>query len=644
MTMNFFRNIGITNKLVLILVFFSLIPLSVQIYSLYETVGVLEEEVGVQYQAVAEGLAHSLQRYLDEQSIDAQVMSRNRILLDRTLWYQPGNEANEIVQVLNEYIETSGAYYLIQVIEREGQLIAVNDRDSQGQSLATEGLYGKTFSSTAWVQALQSSPGNSGVFVEDVMVDGDVKAIFPNDNGLTVGLSVPLYESGEVVGYWTQRMKYSKVERMVQQAYQAVKNAGFPGAELTLQNGQGFTILEYAPAVHQSEEIVHDLENVLFRTNLAQLGLGAAQSAVKGKSGFIRNFHPGKQRMQVIGFSHLQEGKGFQRLPWSILVQIPEEEALRQIVEITNKTLLEMFVGLLIVISIGIVIGRKVISYLKPFCEVATKVSEGDLTHRVPITTQDELGQMGAALNHVLDELNGMRVQTQEVAYSGSQTSDRLSVAGHEVVQVSQSQVNQATQVVASAEEMASTAGDMARNTHGLVTTATQVNESAVRGGEIVTSSFQGIESVSSLMQESVSQIQALGQRSQEIGDIIGVIDEIAEQTNLLALNAAIEAARAGDQGRGFAVVADEVRKLAECTGKARKEIATVIESVQKDTNEVAHSIEAGTQEIHTGMALAREAGIRLTEIVNGVQRVAGMIQHFTQSTQQQSALTSSHS
>ncbi len=650
MTMNLFRNIGITSKLVSILVFFSLIPLSVQVYSLYETVGVLEEEVGVQYQTVAEGLAHSLQQYLGERAVDANTMSRNRILRDRTLWYQPGKEKNEIVQVLNEYVQFSGAYSLIQVVDREGQLIAVNDRDSQGQPLQTEGLYGKNFRSTVWFQALQqqgrssgsdgtlsNSFGGSGVFVEDVAVDREVKALFPNESGLTVGLSVPVYERGEVVGYWTQRMKYSMVEGIVQHAYQDMKKAGFPSAELTLQNGQGFTIMEYSPAVHQSEAIVHDLENVLFRTNLAQLGLDAAQSAVQGKSGFSRNFHPGKQGIQVIGFSHLAEGKGLQGLHWSVLVQIPEEEALRQIGALTNKTLLEMLLGLLIVIPIGIVMGRKVISRLKPFWEVATKASEGDLTQRVPISTQDELGQMGGALNHLLDQLNGMLLQTQAVAHSLSQASDQLSVVGHQVVQVSQSQVHQATQVAASVEEMASTAGDMARNTQGLASTATEVNESAVRGGEIVASSIHGMESVSSRMQESASRIQTLGQRSQEIGDIIGVIEDIAEQTNLLALNAAIEAARAGDQGRGFAVVADEVRKLAERTGKATKEITTVIESVQKGTNEAVHSMEAGTQEAHSGMALAREAGIRLTEIVNGVQRVVGMIQHFAESTQQQS-------
>ena len=651
--MNYFRNIGITSKLVSILVFCSLIPLSVQVYSLYETAQVLEEEVGAQYQAVAEGLASTIQQSLRERYIDAQTMSRNRILRDRTLWYQPGNEANEIVQVLNEYVQTSGAYHLIQVVDREGQLIAVNDRDSQGQPIRTEGLYGESFRSRVWFQALQQNGMDSTsegplsqtsagtrVFVEDVAVDRDVKAIFPNESGLTVGMSVPLYDGGEVIGYWTQRMKYSLVERIVQQAYQRLKKVGFAGAELTLQNGQGFTILEYAPSVHQNDDVLHDLENILFRTNLAQLGLEAAQSAVQGQSGFLTNFHPGKQGIQVIGFSHLQEGKGFQGLHWSILVQIPEEEAFKQVGEKTNKTLLEMFLGLIAVIPIGLWMGRKVISRLKPFWEVAAKASGGDLTHRVPVTTQDELGQMGEAMNHLLDELNGMLLQTQEVAHSLSQASGQLSDVGHQVVQVSRSQVNQAMQVAASVETMASTAGDMARNTQGLASAATKVNESAVRGGEIVSSSIQGMESVSNRIQESAGRIQALGQRSQEIGDIIGVIEDIAEQTNLLALNAAIEAARAGEQGRGFAVVADEVRKLAERTGKATKEITTVIESVQQGTTEAVHSMEAGTKEAHSGMALAREAGIRLTEIVKGVQRVVDMIQTFAESTQQQSQVS----
>ena len=646
-------NVGITTKLVWILVFFSLIPLSVQVYSLFQTAEVLKEEVGIQYQAVAEGIAEKIHLHLAERYADAQIFSRTRMPDLREVWGQPVNHSREFVQMLNDYVQASGMYSLIQVVDLEGNLIAVNDRDAEGTLLRTEGLYGKSFRSAPWFLALQSSAQNVSsteaslgrnldqeVFVESAIIDRDVKELFPQESGLTVGISVPLFDQGQVVGYASYRMKFSKIEHIFRNAYQNLKKSGFPHAELILQDGQGLLLMEYDPGVHQTDEVTHDLENVLLKTNLAQLGLEAAQLAVQGNSGYARNFNPGKQANQVIGYSHMPAPAGTLGLHWSVLVQVPEEEAFNHVRYLTNKTLLEMLVGLFVVVPIGVFMGRRVVSRLKPFWEVAAKASKGDLTHRVPVKTQDELGQMGLALNNLLDQLSRMLLQTRAVAHSLSQASAQLSSIGHQVVQASQSQAHQATQVAAAVEEMSSTAEDMACHTEALAATATGVNDSAVRGGEIVVSSIHGMESVSNRIQESAGRIQNLGQRSKEIGDIIGVIEDIAEQTNLLALNAAIEAARAGDQGRGFAVVADEVRKLAERTGKATKEIATVIESVQAGTHEAVRSMEAGTQEAHTGMALAREAGIRLTEIVKGVQRVVDMIQHFAGSTKQQSEVS----
>jgi methyl-accepting chemotaxis protein len=132
--------------------------------------------------------------------------------------------------------------------------------------------------------------------------------------------------------------------------------------------------------------------------------------------------------------------------------------------------------------------------------------------------------------------------------------------------------------------------------------------------------------------------IQALGQRSDQIGEIVEVIDEIADQTNLLALNAAIEAARAGEQGRGFAVVADEVRRLAERTGKATKEIANMIRAIQAEANGAVASMEAGQGEVKAGVELANQAGQALTEIVGVVERVTGQVQQIAAAAEQQSA------
>ena len=132
--------------------------------------------------------------------------------------------------------------------------------------------------------------------------------------------------------------------------------------------------------------------------------------------------------------------------------------------------------------------------------------------------------------------------------------------------------------------------------------------------------------------------IQALGANSNQIGEIIAVIDDIADQTNLLALNAAIEAARAGEQGRGFAVVADEVRKLAERTTKATKEIAAMIKSIQSDTSGAVASMESGTGEVERGVEMTRKAGEALKEIVNNVQHVSDMIGQIATAAEEQSA------
>lgn len=645
--------VGITTKIVCILLVFSLIPLSAQVYSLFQTAEVLKEEVGAKYQAMAENIAERIHAHFVERYTDVQIFSRERFPGDWELWSQPGSHSNDFVEMLNASVQTSGMYSLIQVVDLEGHLIAVNNRDAEGRFLRTESLYGKSFRSAPWFLAFQKSDQNAppteptlksnfgqGVFVESVMVDPDVEELFPHESGLTIGLSVPLFEQGQVVGYGSYRMKFSKIEDIFRKAYQRLKKAGFPHAELVLLDGQGVTLVEYSPGVHQTEDVIHDFDNVLFKTNLAQLGLEAAKSAVQGKSGYARNFHPGKQANQVIGYGHMPGGAGSLGLPWSVLVQVPEEEAFSHVWYLTKKTLLQMLLCLFAVAFIGIVMGRKVLRHLESFWEVAAKAAEGDLTHRVPVKTQDEIGQMGLSLNNLLDKFSRMLLQARAVGHSLSQASVQLSSVGYHVVQASHSQVHQATQAVAVVEEMSSTAENMARHTQDLATTATDVNDSAIRGGEIVVSSIHGMESVSNRMQESASRIQNLGQRSKEIGEIIGMIEDIAEQTNLLALNAAIEAARAGDQGRGFAVVADEVRKLAERTGKATKEISTVIESVQAGTHEAVCSMEAGTQEAHTGMALAREAGIRLTEIVKGVQRVVDMIQRFAGSTGQQSEVS----
>jgi methyl-accepting chemotaxis protein len=143
---------------------------------------------------------------------------------------------------------------------------------------------------------------------------------------------------------------------------------------------------------------------------------------------------------------------------------------------------------------------------------------------------------------------------------------------------------------------------------------------------------------IADVVNRSAETVKALGNSSNQIGEIIVVIDDIADQTNLLALNAAIEAARAGEQGRGFAVVADEVRKLAERTTKATKEISGMIKSIQADTAGAVSSMEEGTHEVDSGIKLADRAGASLREIVGMIQNLTDMVAQIASASEQQSS------
>ncbi|MGA9120978.1 MAG: methyl-accepting chemotaxis protein, partial [Bacteroidota bacterium] len=168
--------------------------------------------------------------------------------------------------------------------------------------------------------------------------------------------------------------------------------------------------------------------------------------------------------------------------------------------------------------------------------------------------------------------------------------------------------------------------------------TARKSREAAEQGGKVVEETVHGMKQIAEVVKKSARAVKELGKSSDEIGEIIGVIDDIADQTNLLALNAAIEAARAGEQGRGFAVVADEVRKLAERTTKATKEIAGMIKKIQVDTQGAVESMDEGTKNVDEGILSADKAGASLEEIVLISQKVTDMVMQIASASEQQSS------
>ena len=215
--------------------------------------------------------------------------------------------------------------------------------------------------------------------------------------------------------------------------------------------------------------------------------------------------------------------------------------------------------------------------------------------------------------------------------------SSEISSSTEQMAAGAQEQTSQATEVAGAVEEMTKTIIENSRNASSTAETAKSAKVSAEQGGRVVEETVVGMKRIAEVVRQSAGTVQELGRSSDQIGEIITVIEDIADQTNLLALNAAIEAARAGEQGRGFAVVADEVRKLAERTTKATKEIAGMIKKIQTDTQGAVVAMEEGTKQVSAGIALADKAGASLQEIVTVSQKVTDMVTRIAAASEQQS-------
>jgi methyl-accepting chemotaxis protein len=271
--------------------------------------------------------------------------------------------------------------------------------------------------------------------------------------------------------------------------------------------------------------------------------------------------------------------------------------------------------------------------------DIVEQVAGGDLC--VPIKIHgNHPHSLLRSLKDMVDKQRGMMEKIRAAAVSLTASSHELRITSESMSQTTEEVVAQANTVATSGEEMSATSSDIALNCSSAAENAGRASIMAKDGAEVVMGTVLGMERIAGRVKATASSVDALGSSSEQIGNIIGTIEDIADQTNLLALNAAIEAARAGEQGRGFAVVADEVRALAERTTKATKEIATMIKGIQNETRTAVASMEEGVQEVARGSVEAARSGEALKSVLDQINKVTDQINQIATAAEEQTATT----
>lgn len=296
----------------------------------------------------------------------------------------------------------------------------------------------------------------------------------------------------------------------------------------------------------------------------------------------------------------------------------------------TAKMLDDRFVGLMLVlgfavllsIGMGFFLAVQITRPLRRYIVATEELGrgQGDLSRRLEVHGNDELGTLATNLNRVFAKIHSLAAAVQRSAFQVNSSSAEISSMSRKTLEGAKEQASKITSSTAAVTELSSSIQQVAEN-------AAEATRTAKQSGQAVTRAIQRLQQIRKSAEDASQRISALGESGKRIGNIVEVIRQISEQTSMLALNAAIEAAHAGEHGRGFAVVADEVSSLAKRTGQSARDIEDLIAAIRDQTGEAVQSMQIGTREVEEGTQLVETTLADLKSLISVIDDTASAVQ-----------------
>ncbi|MDY0934288.1 methyl-accepting chemotaxis protein [Pseudomonas viridiflava] len=366
-------------------------------------------------------------------------------------------------------------------------------------------------------------------------------------------------------------------------------------------------------------------------------GIQSPENAAKAVADLASK--PGKAQFWNDGKEDIYSvGQPFAGGPWTVIASMPGDEISTVTWDVGTQLAIGSLLAMLIAVISAIWLLRSKLRPLSELVRQADELGAGNLSVRLNITSNDEIGQLSGSFNKMSEALSSMVSHIRTAAQEVSTRAHALSGMSGGAYEGMEQQSGEITSMAGAVEEFSATSMNIADNMGNTERLAQENAQQTRIGRTSMDEASSSLQQIATSLSSTATVIDTLGQRSQEIGSIVGVITSIADQTNLLALNAAIEAARAGEQGRGFAVVADEVRSLASRTRKATDEISGMIASIQQETGNAISTMQQGNVLMQEGLSLNAKVASALAQIDEQSRSAGHQFAAITTATQEQSS------